>query len=42
MSVRDWDRHIDVELGRDRAGMGIVAVLNRLPDSSDQVHAFVD
>jgi hypothetical protein len=42
MSVRDWDRHIDVEVGRDCAGRGIVAVLNRLPDSSDQVHAFVD
>jgi hypothetical protein len=41
-SVRDWDRRVSLELGRDSTGMQIVAVLNELPDSANQVHAFID
>jgi hypothetical protein len=33
---------VSLELGRDSAGRQIVAVLNQLPDSEAQVHAFVD
>ena len=40
--IRDWDRRLAVEVGRDSTGRQIVAVLNELPDSATQVHAFVD
>jgi hypothetical protein len=40
--VRDWDRRIAVEIGRDSAGRQVLGVLNDLPDSASQVHAFVD
>lgn len=40
--VRDGDRRVAVELGRDSTGRKIIGVLNELPDSAAQVHAFVD
>jgi hypothetical protein len=40
--VRDLGRRVALELGRDSTGEPILAVLNSLPDSMTQVHAFVD
>lgn len=41
-NLRDWDRRVSLEIGRDSTGRQIVAVLHQLPDSTTQVHAFVD